>query len=165
MTLLDWAIIAVVLVSGAISVIRGFVKEAISLATWILAFWIALVFAPKLAILMPEALESPTLRWVAAAVSLFMVTLLVGGLANFLVSTLVEKTGLSGTDRALGVVFGVLRGAVIVALLVLVAGDTTLREEDWWQGSRLRPAFDTVAAWIRSHYPDELAESLLSPER
>lgn len=165
MTLLDWGIVAVVLVSGAISVIRGFVKEAISLATWVLAFWVALMFAPKLAILMPDALESPTLRWVAAAVALFMTTLLVGGLANFLVSTLVEKTGLSGTDRALGVVFGVLRGVVIVALLVLVAGDTTLREEDWWRESRLRPAFDTVATWMRTHYPDDMAESLLAPRQ
>ena len=162
MTLFDWIILAVVLVSGAISVIRGFVKEAISLATWVLAFWVALAFAAKLALLMPDSLQSPTLRWVAAAVVLFMATLLVGGLTNFLISTLVEKTGLSGTDRALGVVFGVLRGVVIVALMVLVVGDTALREEAWWQESRLRPSLGVVAEWMRAHYPAGMAESLLS---
>ena len=163
MTLLDWLILAIIVISGAISVIRGFVKEAISLATWIIAFWIALVFAPKLALLLPAGLEGDLLRWSVAAVALFMGTLLVGGLTNFLISTLVEKTGLSGTDRSLGVVFGVLRGVVIVALLILVAGDTALREEQWWESSRLRPAFDTVAQGIRDHYPADVAESLLAP--
>jgi membrane protein required for colicin V production len=164
MTILDWIIVGILVISAGISIIRGFVKEAISLATWVLAFWVALAFAAKLALLMPESLESPTLRWGAAAVALFMATLLVGGLANFLISTLVEKTGLSGTDRALGVVFGALRGVAIVALLVLVAGDTTLREEDWWFESRLRPSFDAVAAWMRAHYPADMAESLLSQQ-
>ena len=159
---LDWIIVAVILVSGAISIIRGFVKESISLATWILAFWVALVFADKLALLLPASLESPTLRWVAAAVALFMVTLLVGGLANFLVSTLVEKTGLSGTDRALGVVFGIMRGVVIVALLLAVGGETMLRGEGWWSGSRLRPYFAPVAEWMKAHYPAEMAEAALA---
>lgn len=164
MTILDWIIFGILVISAGISIIRGFVKEAISLATWVLAFWVALAFAAKLSLLMPEALESPTLRWGAAAVALFMATLLMGGLANFLISMLVEKTGLSGTDRALGVVFGALRGVAIVALLVLVAGDTTLREESWWVESRLRPSFDAVAAWMRVHYPADMAESLLSQQ-
>jgi membrane protein required for colicin V production len=128
----------------------------------VLAFWVALAFAAKLAILMPDALESPTVRWVAAAVCLFMVTLIVGGLANFLISTLVEKTGLSGTDRALGVAFGVMRGVAIVAILVLVIGDTAMREANWWRDSTLRPYLDPVAAWMRAHYPADMAESLLS---
>lgn len=162
LSVLDLVIVAVVLVSGAISLIRGFVKEAISLASWVLAFWVALVFAAKLALLWPESLEGPTLRWIAAAVTLFMTTLLVGGLANFLVSALVERTGLSGTDRTLGVVFGVLRGVVIVALLVLVGSETTLREEAWWEGSRLRAYFAPIAAWMRTHYPAEMAESWLA---
>jgi membrane protein required for colicin V production len=159
---LDWIILAIVVVSGLISIVRGFVKEAISLASWVLAFWVALAFAAKLAILMPDALESPTVRWVAAAVCLFMVTLIVGGLANFLISTLVEKTGLSGTDRALGVAFGVMRGVAIVAILVLVIGDTAMREANWWRDSTLRPYLDPVAAWMRAHYPADMAESLLS---
>ena len=161
---LDWAIVAVIGVSGLISIVRGFVKEAISLATWILAFWIALVFGPKLAVLMPAALESPTLRWLAAVIALFMATLLVGGLANFLVSTLVEKTGLSGTDRALGIVFGLLRGVLIVALAVLLIGETSMQREQWWQESGLRPHFSPMAAWMKEHYPAGVAESLLSSE-
>jgi len=161
---LDLAILLIVLVSGAISIWRGFVKEAISLATWVLAFWIALVFAPKLAVLMPDGLESPSARWLVSVVALFMATLLVGGLTNFLVSTLVEKTGLSGTDRALGVVFGILRGVVIVAVLVLLVGETALQRETWWQGSRLLPYFSPVADWMKAHYPADMAESLLKPE-
>ncbi|MDX1609750.1 MAG: CvpA family protein [Halofilum sp. (in: g-proteobacteria)] len=163
MTILDWAIVVVMLVSGLISIWRGFVKEAISLATWILAFWIALAFGPKLAVLMPAALESPTLRWLASVIALFMATLLVGGLANFLVSTLVEKTGLTGTDRALGTVFGILRGAVLVALAVLLMGETAIQREGWWQDSSLRPYFSPAAEWMKQNYPAEMAESLLAP--
>ncbi len=158
---LDWTIVAVIVVSGAISIVRGFVKESISLATWLLAFWIAAVFASKLAVLLPPSLEGETLRWVVSAVVLFMATLLVGGLTNFLLSTLVEKTGLSGTDRALGVVFGVLRGVVIVALLLQVGAETALREDGLWQESRLRGHFDPVGEWLQSHYPAGMAESAL----
>jgi len=161
MNFLDWAIVAVIVASGLISVWRGFVKEAISLATWIAAFLIALVFADKLATLLPAAIESPLARWGIAALALFMATLLVGGLLNFLVSSLVERTGLSGTDRSLGIVFGILRGVLIVALGVLVAGDTALRAEPWWQESRLAPRFEPFADWIREAYPAELADSLL----
>lgn len=161
---IDWAIVAVIAVSGLISIWRGFVREAISLATWVLAFWVALFFGPKLMVLMPDSLESPTVRWLAAVIALFMATLLVGGLANFLISTLVEKTGLTGTDRALGVVFGILRGVVIVALAVLLVGETAMQRESWWQGSRMVPYLSPVAAWMKDHYPAGMAESLLAPE-
>ena len=164
MTGFDWIVLVVIAVSGGISVIRGFVKEAISLATWVLAVWVALMFAPKLALLMPESWESPTLRWMVSAVALFMTTLLVGGLANFLVSTMVEKTGLSGTDRSLGVVFGILRGVAIVAVVVLLVSGTSLARESWWTESRLRPLFEPVAQWMRAHYPADIAESMLSPQ-
>lgn len=164
MNVLDGVILAVVIVSGLISIWRGFVKEAISLATWILAFWIALFFAPKLAVVMPAGLESPTLRWLVSVVALFMTTLLVGGLANFLVSTLVEKTGLSGTDRALGVVFGILRGVAIVALGVLLAGETALEREHWWEESGMMPYFSPMADWMKENYPADMAENLLAPE-
>lgn len=160
----DWVIVAIVLVSGLISIWRGFVREAISLATWVLAFWVALFFGPKLMVLMPDSLESPTVRWLAAVIVLFMATLLVGGLANFLVSTLVEKTGLTGTDRALGVVFGILRGVVIVALVVLLVGETALQREGWWQDSRLVPYLNPMAEWMKDNYPAGMAESLLAPE-
>lgn len=161
MNIFDWIIVVIIFISGLISVWRGFVKEAISLATWIVAFWVALVFAPKLAAILPGGLESPMLRWGISAIGLFMSTLLAGGLVNFLVSSLVERTGLSGTDRSLGVVFGILRGVVIVALLVLIAGDTAFREEGWWRESRLVPRFEPFGQWIREAYPAGLAGSVL----
>lgn len=161
MNTLDWIIIAIVAVSGLISVWRGFVKEAISLATWIAAFCVALLLAPNLATILPAAIESPMARWAIAAVALFMTTLLVGGLLNFLVSSLIERTGLSGTDRSLGIVFGILRGVVIIALGVMIIGDTALHDEPWWQESRLAVHFEPFAEWLRQAYPADLAESLM----
>lgn len=158
----DWILLAIIAVSGLIGVWRGFVREAISLTTWILAFWIALMFAPNLAAILPAGIESPTARWVGSAIALFMATLLAGGLANYLVSSLVDRTGLTGTDRSLGVVFGVLRGVAVIALCVLVMERTALVDERWWQESTFLPVFAPAAAWMGENIPGNLTGSLIS---
>lgn len=159
LTWLDFIILGIVALSALISVMRGFVKEAVSLATWILAFWVSATFGGKLATLLPEALSNPQLRVAVSFVALFLATLLVGGLANFLLSAFVTRSGLSGTDRALGVVFGVLRGVVVVAVLVLLAGLTTMTGEAMWTDSLLVDYFQIVAVWIRDYLPEDVARN------
>lgn len=157
MTYVDFIILGIVLLSAVISVLRGFMKEAISLISWILAFWVSATFAGKLATLLPAAVTVSELRVAISFAILFLATLLVGGLANYLVSAVVSKSGLSGTDRALGVVFGVLRGIVVVAVLVLLAGLTEVTREDVWTRSLLVGYFEQVAVWIRDYLPDDMA--------
>ncbi len=135
MNWLDYAILAVIALSALISVIRGFVREFLSLVVWIAAFWIALRFAEPLSLHLDDYIASPSIRLVAAFAALFVTTLLVGALLNFLVGQLVGKTGLSGTDRFLGIFFGIARGLLVVAILVLAAGLTALPRESWWQES------------------------------
>ena len=84
---------------------------------------------------------------------LFLITLIVGAIVNFIVSQLVEKTGLSGTDKALGVVFGAARGLLIVTMVVLLASLTPMPEADWWQGSALLGFFEQLAGWLRGVVP------------
>ena len=98
----DWVIVAIVTVSSLISVLRGFVKEAISLAIWALAFFIAVVFHERLAIVLQGTIASASLRYLLAFSGLFVATLVVGSLVKLLVSELVRMTGLSGADRLLG---------------------------------------------------------------
>ena len=159
MTYLDFAILGIVLLSAVISVLRGFVKEAVSLVTWILAFWVSATFGGKLATLLPEAISNAQLRVAVSFVALFLATLLVGGLANFLLGTFVSRSGLSGTDRTLGVVFGVLRGVVVVAVLVLLAGLTTITSNTAWTDSMLVDYFQIVALWIRDYLPEDVARN------
>lgn len=141
MNWIDFTIIGVILLSTVISLIRGFVKEAISLAIWFAAFFIASQFYADLATYMTK-FEDQLIRNGVAIAILFASTLILGGLVNYLVSQLVQFTGLSGTDRALGSVFGLLRGALIVsALLFFLDTFTASSGSLWWQESVLIPEF------------------------
>lgn len=137
MNWLDLIFLGIIAVSVLISLVRGFVREVVSILVWVAAFWLALRYSDTLAARLEPFIASPTIRLVAAFAGLFVITLLLGALVNYLAGQLVGRTGLSGTDRTLGVVFGGLRGVAIVALLVLAAGLTALPGERWWQESVL----------------------------
>ena len=157
MTMVDWILLAIVLISTAIALVRGFVKEVISLVTWLAAFGIALAFSQTAAVLVPEAVDIPSARVAIAFVALFVVVLILGGIINWAISKLVETTGLSGTDRSVGMVFGLLRGVLIVAGLLLLGGFTALPQEAWWQASTLIPHFQVVAEWLLAVMPADVA--------
>lgn len=156
----DILIIAIILVSVIVSLFRGFVRESLSLATWILAFWLGMVFSERLAVLLPQVLHSPLLRISIAFGLLFIVTLVLGALLNNLAAQLIKRTGLSGTDRSLGVLFGLARGGLLVVLLVLLAGFTALPQESWWHHSYLLEHFQRAAIWLRGFLPPRLANQI-----
>lgn len=138
----DWAIIAISTLSCVISLVRGFVKEALSVAIWVIAFGVATWFSPKLAPMLAVYIDAVSLRQMAAFASLFVVTLLIGGAVNYLLSTLIRATGLSGTDRLLGVLFGLIRGFVIIMVIVLYLPKMVPVDQDtWWSESKLIPHF------------------------
>jgi len=88
------------------------------------------------------------------------VTVLIGGLVGYLGGQLVAKTGLTSTDRALGVIFGIARGIVIIAVLVLLAGLTALPQDPWWQESLLLEHFQEMAVWLKSFLPEDIARNI-----
>ncbi|MFV8835601.1 CvpA family protein [Aquisalimonas sp. APHAB1-3] len=135
MNWLDYAILAVIVLSALISLIRGFVREVISLVVWVAAFWISIRYADRLAVYLADYIASPTLQLGVAFVALFVVTLIIGAIINYVAGQFVGRTGLTGTDRYIGVIFGLLRGVVVVGVLVLAAGLTALPREPWWQES------------------------------
>jgi membrane protein required for colicin V production len=155
---LDWVIVGVIALSALISLARGFVREAFSLAIWVLAFWVSWSFFRDLAGPLGGLIGSPTLRLGVAFGLLMLATLIIGGLVNYLVIQLVERTGMSGTDRLVGMVFGAARGVLLVAVLVLLAGLTPLPGEPWWQGSALVAYFQELAFWLRELLPPEIAD-------
>ncbi|HTO18110.1 MAG TPA: CvpA family protein [Pseudomonas sp.] len=146
----DWAIIAVILVSGLISLRRGFIKEALSLVIWIVAGAIAWLFGGALAEHLGGYIETPSARTIAACAILFVATLLVGALISFLFGELVRATGLTGTDRLLGMVFGVARGALLVVVLVGLLSLAPVQQDNWWRESSLVPHFLMVADWSKN---------------
>jgi len=158
MVVLDWAIVGIVLISTLISLVRGFVKEVLSLVTWIAAFGIALAFSQTASAFVPNAVDIPSARVALAFLALFIIVLIIGGIINWAVSTAVNKTGLSGTDRSVGMVFGLARGIFIIAILVLLAHLTAMPKESWWQSSVLIPQFQIVADWILALMPTDIAQ-------
>jgi len=145
-----WIILSVITLSGLISLVRGFVKEAMSLVIWIVAFAVAMQFKELAAGLLINMIEQPSIRQLVAWGGLFVATLLLGSVVNFLLSKLVSSTGLSGTDRMLGLVFGVFRGLLIVlALVIVLPGALPVDQDAWWQTSKLIPIFQGFEAWGR----------------
>jgi len=155
----DIAVLGIVLLSTLISLIRGFVKEAISLATWVIAIWVSLTYTPFVASHLIELVDVPSLRLGIAGLILFISTLIVGALVNYIIGQLVEKTGFSGTDRTLGAVFGILRGVLVVALVVVLAGLTPIPQDPWWKQSYLLPKIQEKVVMYKAYLPEQIAEN------
>ncbi|ABC29248.1 MULTISPECIES: CvpA family protein [Hahella] len=156
----DWVIIGIIGLSTVVSLVRGFVKEALSLVTWVLAFIVARMFYVHLATLLEGLISVPSVRLIAAFVILFIVTLIIGALLNHLISALVKSTGLSGTDRTLGMAFGMIRGVVLVVVVVALLRLTPVVQDPWWSESTLIPHFEKLEAWSRSVFGDPIASML-----
>lgn len=134
---LDIFLALVILLSAAIGLVRGLVKEVLSLLSWVLAFVVALYFATQVAPLLPDSWGSQSIRNGIAFVGLFVVTLIAAGITQWLISLLITSTGLSGTDRLLGFLFGSARG-IVIAVLLLMALREVAQDAPWWEASRLQ---------------------------
>lgn len=155
----DIAILVVIMVSLVISVMRGFVREVLSLVAWIAAFWVAAALATPASVLLEPHIEIETLRVVVAFIVVMIVTLIVAGLVNLAIGKLLASAGLSGTDRLLGAVFGIARGAAIVGIAVLLAGLTPLPGQPWWAESRILVPFENAALYVLRWLPPDLAKN------
>lgn len=162
----DYAILAVIAVSVGVGALRGFIKEVFSLLVWAAAFLVAYHFAGDVADLMKEAVTLPSARTAMGFSGLFIAVLLVGGLVNYLLGRLVESTGLSGTDRLLGGLFGAARGLVLVVAVLLVCGFTPIPGDPWWKESRTIQRMMPLVSWTAAYLPQSVVEQLnFEPDR
>ncbi len=146
--MIDYIIIGIIAFSVLISIFRGFVREVLSLGSWVVAFIVASQFYPYLATYLTQ-IESPYVRNGSAIGILFIATLIVGAIVNYVIAQLVDKTGLSGTDRVLGAAFGLVRGTLIVAaMLFFIDTFTNFEQADWWKESQLIPHFGFIIEWF-----------------
>ena len=156
----DVAIIATLALSILVGLWRGFIGEVMALACWVLAFWIAWMFGPSLADRFSASISVPSVRVLLAYALCFIAVLIAGAIVAFLLRKLVSGSGLSGTDRLLGMVFGLVRGAALVVLVVLLMKFTPVVRDDWWQNSRMLPTFDRGARWVTTMLPERVARYL-----
>jgi len=156
----DYAILAIIAVSVLVGALRGFIKEVFSLVVWAAAFLVAYYFAGDVADLMASAVALPSARTAMGFAGLFIAVLLVGGLINYLLGKLVETTGLSGTDRLLGGVFGAARGVALVVALLLVCGFTPIPADPWWKDSLTIQRALPLVEWAADLLPETVSEHL-----
>lgn len=152
--MIDIIIIGLIAFSILVSLWRGFVSEVLSLAGWVIAFFVASSFYPYLSGYLTQVnsvylQNSEYLRNGIAAAVLFIITLIVCGIINALLSKIIDTTGLSITDRVLGGAFGALRGILIVAAaLFFLDTFTSASQTELWKESQLIPHFDFIVKWF-----------------
>jgi membrane protein required for colicin V production len=155
----DYCIIAALGLSVLMGLWRGFIGEAIALACWVLAFWVAWTFGAQLAAQF-TAITLPSARLVLGYAICFVGVLIAGALVGFLMRKLIAGSGLSGSDRMLGMVFGLIRGLAIVTITVLILKFTPLPQDPWWKESKLLPTFENAAKWLSTKLPPDVTHYL-----
>ena len=174
-TWIDIIIVVIFLISTTIALLRGFVREAVSIVTWVAAIWLALSQSEQVSFLLPEAIDSasfslgeneygPNIRVGIAFVLIMVGVLVFGALINFVLSQIMKAQILKGVDRMLGMVFGLVRASVIITILIMTASAfTTLPQASTWQTSQLIKPFEQAAVWVVAQLPDRYAQQFRMP--
>ncbi len=156
----DYAIIATLALSVLVGLWRGFIGEVMALVCWILAFWVAWMFGPVLAEQFSASISVPSVRVMLGYAVCFIAVLIGGAIVGYLLRKLVSGSGLSGTDRLLGMVFGLVRGFALVVLVIVLMKFTPVIRDDWWQNSSMLPTFERSASWMTTLLPETVAKYL-----
>jgi len=159
LTWVDWLIFGIIVVSSLLSLMRGFIKEALSLVMWLVALLVAWMFGGSFAQYFTSFIEVPSLRLILACVILFVFTLLAGSLLTKLLDRLLNANGPDSIGRMLGMVFGAVRGALFVVLIIGLLSLLPVQQDDWWKNSLLVPHFLLLADWSKAFILDLIVRS------
>lgn len=161
MNAFDYLLIAVLVAFAVTGALRGFVLEVLSLILWPLAAFIAWLLADQIAASFTGMISDPSLRMVAAFVLVFLVVFVIGTVAIFLVHRVLPLRGALRTPNVvLGGVVGFARGGIIIVIVFLVAGITSLPQRPWWRESMLTPYFQDVALTASAYLPRDVARHI-----
>ncbi len=160
MTWIDYAVLAIIGVSVLLSIIHGFVRELLSLASWIVAFLVAQFFAVEAAALLPQAIPYESVRLLAGFLLVFLTVLLLSTLLAIAISSLIKRAGLGAADRMLGAVFGLVRGLAVVTVAVLMAGLTALPSTPAWRQAMSSAPLEALANTIKPWLPSDLSKHI-----
>ncbi len=152
MSWIDILLLIIVGLSAFFGLMRGFVREVLSIVAWVAAISIARLYSDDLAPLLSDFIESESIRYVVAFAVLGITTLILGGLLNHFISRLITFSGMRMTDRLLGSLFGVARGALIVMIMLYFA-EPFYESAPSWQQSQLVPYGMDMIEWARGFFP------------
>ncbi len=158
----DWIIAIIFLLSVIVGVMRGFIREALSIASWILAFWLANTFCAQAGDYIAQYIDIPAqaFRVSVGFTVIFVGTLFLFSIVSYIISKLVVKGAIKGTDRVLGIFFGLIRGVAIVVIVLLVARGMGMDNSDWWENSSYLSYFESTANYIEQLLPEQLQSTV-----
>jgi membrane protein required for colicin V production len=160
MAAIDWILVAVLAASMLLGAWRGLVYEVLSVMGWIAAFLLAQWFAPDVAEKLPMQNSGETLRYAAAFVLVFIVSVFVAGLISALMKKIISVVGLRPVDRILGATFGLFRGLILLLAFSVVVHTTALQESDWWLESQGGPMLMNLLKGLRPMLPEKFGAYL-----
>jgi membrane protein required for colicin V production len=159
MTWFDFGVLGILVVSVGVSLLRGLAREMVSLCVWVGGFVLAIYFGGYLARYLPQN-YGPLLPGLMGFLIVFGGTLLVGWLVGMALTSAVRASGLAPADRALGVLFGLVRGLLVVLIVVFLGGLTPFPREAFWRDAFLSGPFETAVLALRPHLPASLQKDL-----
>lgn len=160
MTSFDYIVLTILGVSAILGLMRGLIREVLSLIAYVVAFVAAVWWGPTVSGWLAPYLDNDLLKTALAYAAVFILILLLIGLVNVTLATLIKKTGLTPADHGLGALFGLIRGTLIVLILVAAAGYTDLPQEPWWRDARLARTTIQGVQQIKLWLPPSLASWL-----
>jgi membrane protein required for colicin V production len=161
---IDYGIITIIGVSVLFGLLRGFVREAMSLMTWIVAGILGTLYCDEVGALF-TGISIVGVRLLLAFILIVLVTLIVGGIASHLISKVIKSTKFSITDRIIGILFGLARGVAIIAIIVLIVQPSVVSKKEVWKTSVLVPDFEPTALWIKTKLPEDLLKLYENPTK
>ncbi len=162
MAYIDILIAAAVAVSVVVGVFRGFVKEAISIVSLLLAIWAALFFGPEVGGISDGWFSSAEVQTWFGRILVFFVILSAGGLLGWGLSKLIRLSILSGMDRLLGAMFGLGRALLLTGVFILGGRFAGFDNDAWWTDSIIIAQLEFLADWIQEMAPEGL--DMLTPD-
>lgn len=163
MTWIDYGILALIGLSAVVGLMRGLIREVISLTVLGAAIWAGLAYSHEVSNRLLPIITMPAPRMAAAFLMVFAFGLLAGGIAGRWLGKLARAGGMSGTDRFAGLLFGIARGGVIAAVLVFLGELAAMPKAPWWHESKLIPQIQALTVWLKSQIPADLASQVKLP--
>ncbi|MDD5176869.1 MAG: CvpA family protein [Sterolibacterium sp.] len=157
-TAFDCVVLAVIALSSLLGLWRGVVSEVLALLAWLVAFVAARMWGGQAAEALAVWMRDPVLRQVLGFVAVFVATLLLFGVLRFFLSRLLRVVGLGLVDRFLGMLFGIVRGLLVVLAGILLGGLTELPRQAWWREAILAPPLETAVLALKPWLPPQAAQ-------
>lgn len=165
LTVVDYAAIAILIGSMLLGMLRGLVRELFNLVGWVVAFFVARVFGPTVAHWLPANLPGGEMTQGALGFLLVLIAVVFGaGIVSALVGRMTDMIGLRPADRGLGMLFGIVRGVLLLMLLMVAAKLTALPQQPVWQHSLVRPWVEAGLDRLMPYLPEPVRHYLHQPE-